>query len=92
MNKFKGRDSMEMGVIYNLSCNNSAQIYIGQTIYNVTKRMKQHKGESRKPKLSRAADHTLNNKYHVVDFKKPEIIGRENHRERREMIVTIISL
>ena len=92
MNKFKGRDSMEMGVVYKLSCNNCEQIYIGQTKVNVKERMKQHKEGLRKPESSRAADHMLNNHQHVVDFDKPEIIGRENHRKRREIKETILSL
>ena len=71
MNKGKGRDPMEMGVVDKLSCNKCEQIYIGQTKSNVKERMKQHKEGLRKSDSSRTADHMLNNQHHVIDFDKP---------------------
>ncbi|CAF3882614.1 unnamed protein product [Adineta steineri] len=89
---FKGKDPMETNVIYKLSCNKCEQVYIGQTKLNVTDRMKQHKDGLRKPDISRAADHMINNKDHVIDFSKPEIIGRDAHKKRREIKETFLSL
>lgn len=89
---FKGKDPTETNVIYKLSCDSCNQIYIGQTKLNVAERMKQHKEGLRKPDTSRAADHMLNNKNHVIDFGKPEIIGRDTHRKRREIKETFLSL
>ncbi|CAF1208252.1 unnamed protein product [Rotaria sordida] len=89
---FKGKDPMEIGVVYKLTCKTCDQVYIGQTKLNINERMKQHKEGLRKPETSRAADHMINNKNHVIDFSKPEIIGRDIHRKRREIKETLLSL
>jgi predicted GIY-YIG superfamily endonuclease len=89
---FKGKDPMEIGVIYKLTCSACDQVYIGQTKLNVNERMKQHKEGLYKPETSRAADHMINNKNHVIEFSKPEIIGRDIHRKRREIKETFLSL
>lgn len=89
---FKGKDPMDIGVIYKLVCKNCDQVYIGQTKLNVHERMRQHKEGLRKPETSRAADHMINNKHHVIDFNKPEIIGRDSNRKRREIKETLLSI
>ncbi|CAF4195564.1 unnamed protein product, partial [Rotaria sordida] len=61
---FKGKDPMEIGVVYKLTCKTCDQVYIGQTKLNINERMKQHKEGLRKPETSRAADHMINNKNH----------------------------
>lgn len=89
---FKGKDPMDIGVIYKLVCKNCDQVYIGQTKLNVHERMRQHKEGLRKPETSRAADHMINKKHHVIDFNKPEIIGRDSNRKRREIKETLLSI
>jgi hypothetical protein len=54
--------------------------------------MKQHKEGLRKPETSKAADHMINNKNHIIDFSKPEIIGRGTNKKRREIKETMLSL
>ena len=54
--------------------------------------MKQHKDSLRKPETSRAADHMLSNNHHIIDFDKPEIIGRDWNRKRREIKETLLAL
>jgi predicted GIY-YIG superfamily endonuclease len=83
---------MKIGVIYKLPCNSCDQVYIGQTRLNVMERMKQHKEALKKADTSRAADHMINSKNHVVNFNEPEIIGRDTHKKRREIKETILSL
>ena len=89
---FKGRDPMNTGVIYKLTCNKCEQIYIGQTKLHVNERMKQHRNGLRKPDTSRAADHMLFNNHHIVNFDDPEIIGRDSIRKRREIKETLLTL
>jgi hypothetical protein len=92
MKNFKGKDLMDIGVIYKLTCNTCDQVYIGQIKLNVNERMKQHKDGLRKPDISRAADHMILNNNHIINFDKPEIIGRDSHRKRREIKETLLSL
>jgi predicted GIY-YIG superfamily endonuclease len=89
---FKGKEPMNIGVVYQLSCNNCEQVYIGQTKLNVIERMKQHKEGLQKPDTSRAADHMLNNKNHTIDFSQPKILARDIHKKRREIKETILTL
>ena len=92
MENFKGKDPMDIGVIYKLTCNTCDQVYIGQTKLNVNERMKQHKDGLRRPKTSRAADHMIMNENHIVNFGEPEIIGRDTHRKRREIKETLLTM
>ncbi|CAF3209260.1 unnamed protein product [Rotaria sp. Silwood2] len=88
---YKGKEPMNIGVVYQLSCNNCDQVYIGQTKLNVIERMKQHKEGLQKPDTSRAADHMLNNKNHIVDFSQPKILARDINKKRREIKETILT-
>ncbi len=54
--------------------------------------MKQHKEGLRKPDTSKATDHLINNKNHIIDFSKPEIIGRDVHKKRSVIKETFLSL
>ncbi|CAF3862465.1 unnamed protein product [Rotaria sp. Silwood1] len=83
---------MEIEVVYKLTCKTCDQVYIGQTKLDVKDRMKQHKEGLRKPETSRAVDYMIKNKNNVIDFCKPEIIGRDTHKKRRETKETLLSL
>ncbi|CAF1483936.1 unnamed protein product, partial [Didymodactylos carnosus] len=89
---FKGKDPSEIGVVYKLTCDKCAKIYIGQTKLNVKERMKQHRDALLNPGSSRAADHMIENKNHRVEFSAPEILAREKGWKRREIKETLWTL
>ncbi|CAF3873515.1 unnamed protein product [Rotaria sp. Silwood1] len=92
MKNYKGVDPMIIGVIYKLSCSKCSKVYIGQTQLNVKERMKQHHEGLKDPGKSSAADHMLNNAYHVINFKDPEILGRDISKKRLEIKETLCTI
>ena len=71
-------------IVYDLSCNDCDEIYVGQTKRKLRARIKEHKNaKSRHSLTSNVAEHALKNN-HNVDFDHPKINYIENnHRARR---------
>ncbi len=67
------------------------KVYIGQTHFDVTHRMNQHKNGLREEGKSAAADHVLQNKNHGINFDKPEILARDKSKKGREIKETILT-
>ncbi|CAF1345381.1 unnamed protein product, partial [Didymodactylos carnosus] len=89
---FKGKDPMDIGVVYKLSCNSCSQVYYGQTKLHVMERMEQHKEGLKKVETSAAADHMINNINHIINFSQPEIVARDVNKKRREIKETLLTL
>jgi hypothetical protein len=81
---YKGIDPMNIGVIYKLTCIKCQKVYIGQTQFDVSHRMNQHKNGLEEGK-STAADHVLHNKDHVINFDRPDVLARDNTKKGREI-------
>jgi hypothetical protein len=67
MKNYKGTDPMHIGVIYKLTCIKCQKVYIGQTHFDVNRRMNQHKNGLKEEGKSAAADHILHNKDHAIN-------------------------
>jgi hypothetical protein len=66
--------------IYRLPCGNCTATYIGQTGRNIGQRMKEHERDIRNNKdTSAVAQHINDNRSHLMDFSKAELIHKEPH-------------
>ncbi len=89
---YKGIDPMNIGVIYKLTCIKCQNVYIGQTQFDVSHRMNQHKNSLKEEGKSAAADHVLHNKDHAINFDKPEVLARDNTKKGTEIKETLLIL
>jgi hypothetical protein len=79
---------VQSGVVYQVPCLGCAQVYIGNTIQYVKRRMGNHKtGISNKnPDYSALVRHSLENPSHVIDFANVCVLDKEPRQKKREVL------
>jgi hypothetical protein len=75
---------VQSGVVYQVPCLGCAQIYIGNTIQYVKKRMSNHRtGISNiNPDYSALMTHSLENPSHVIDFANVCVLDRKSRQKK----------
>jgi hypothetical protein len=80
--------TVQSGVVYQVSCLGCTQIYIGNTIQYLKKRMSYHKSgiANGNPDYSALVRHSLESPSHVVDFDGVRVVDRESKQKKREVL------
>jgi hypothetical protein len=79
---------VQSGVVYQVPCFGCAQVYIGNTIQYVKKRMGNHRTgiTNKNPDYSALVRHSLENPSHVIDFANVGVLDKEHRQKKREVL------
>jgi len=81
-NLFKYKDKQELlhcaGVVYQLTCSYGRK-YVGQSKRNLIFRIIEYQPSTTHQTDSKVTHHLLENPQHIINFKEPKILAKENH-------------